>query len=1136
MKARKYMIAMMGISFFYFSAYADNGIHSIKSPNSFCDQDLDEINSAATTDQLQANQQQLIGYQYKRTITLSDKTRNKIVNMPTDMVVDSNGESFFLDQSYHRIEKYDDSGNLIMQWGHEGFEYGAFHQPSDIAIDSNNLIYIADTGNHRVQVFNSCGQFLTQFGTTGIEKGQFESPRQLFIDKENDIYVFDSKRNDIQVFQQVNYMGKKTKAIIVAGGNPYSNNSTWEFTIQSTELAYHALIHNYIRKNSILYLSAGSVENNPHMSESTMAHLQKGITEWASDADSLILYLVDYDSNGGFRLNENEMLTPTVLDQCLDTVQKTMFEKMLIIYDANYSKEFLSELSTPVNRQRILITRSKDENHDRLTDNDQIFFSFFFWSAILSGNGMLDAVEIASNVLDDFEISQVSQINANGNEIYNETMDIDSIRQLYFGNGFTHADKPLITNIRSDHCLSNQTSAILFASGVWAKNGIKRVWAEIIPPIRTSHMPDIFKTAFSEITLQYAGNHSFGANYPYFFFDGTYDIIYKIEDIDGYISIPKQSRVFAYRPMHQRAIIFVSDCELNSISFMQSANDIYHALLRQGYHKDNIDYLCPDSTAIGHDNFPTNDNLQYIITAMAESQTKDVLLFFIGQGDKDLFYTSSHETLAKKDLNDWINHLQDKILGFITIIDDANHSKAYLQALVPEQDTNRILIASTDDQQAANFLSNNTSFTKVFGTFIHQPLFDAFSKTYHIFNAITQSQQLPQIVYGNQMMKSYTIGHGYHMDLPVDIETISQPITLSGTTSATITACNISAEKPVKKVLTIISPPEDPQMHLQSDFDKMPVIELTTKENIVSYSATYYNYSTLGSYELSVCAFDEMGNVSQVLTTTVVQSIGPDVFEEDDTIEQATAIIVDSKYAQRHTFHDVGDEDWIKFYGISGKNYRIQVSHLESNSMPVAIFSGPDDGLPSIEKLFDETMNGVAYFERRVVTEGIFYVRIMNNDASIFGKDTGYDLRVSRPYAGAGFSYYGTISDQYSRPLQTVRLKIKTNDNTNNLNSTISNKRGRYQLRIPNDPSVVVVSKPCFLTHTFTAHGNQISNYLYNIQLHHVGIAPLINILQLLSGNNNNINSSFMIKDFTDNETVGIEDAVYLFKTCFDKF
>ena len=59
------------------------------------------------------------------------------------------------------------------------------------------------------------------------------------------------------------------------------------------------------------------------------------------------------------------------------------------------------------------------------------------------------------------------------------------------------------------------------------------------------------------------------------------------------------------------------------------------------------------------------------------------------------------------------------------------------------------------------------------------------------------------------------------------------------------------------------------------------------------------------------------------------QTTGLDIFEQDNTIDYAKSVVINATNAQRHNY---GDEDWIKFYGIVGKSYRIEISKLENQS------------------------------------------------------------------------------------------------------------------------------------------------------------------------------------------------------------
>lgn len=86
---------------------------------------------------------------------------------PTDIVTDSNCNSYVMDSANNRIQKFSQDGTFIKEWGHQFFGAGG------LAIDSQDNIYVADGGNHRIQKFDKDGNFLTQWGSLGSGDGQF---------------------------------------------------------------------------------------------------------------------------------------------------------------------------------------------------------------------------------------------------------------------------------------------------------------------------------------------------------------------------------------------------------------------------------------------------------------------------------------------------------------------------------------------------------------------------------------------------------------------------------------------------------------------------------------------------------------------------------------------------------------------------------------------------------------------------------------------------------------------------------------------------------------------------------------------------------------------------------------------------
>ncbi|CAF3169160.1 unnamed protein product [Rotaria socialis] len=86
-----------------------------------------------------------------------------LLNGPTDIKVDADGNLFIVDQGNHRIVRFGLNGLycIIGCSGANGTESDQLESPSSIAFDTNGHIFVLDTGNSRIQKFllatNSCG-------------------------------------------------------------------------------------------------------------------------------------------------------------------------------------------------------------------------------------------------------------------------------------------------------------------------------------------------------------------------------------------------------------------------------------------------------------------------------------------------------------------------------------------------------------------------------------------------------------------------------------------------------------------------------------------------------------------------------------------------------------------------------------------------------------------------------------------------------------------------------------------------------------------------------------------------------------------------------------------------------------------
>ena len=57
-------------------------------------------------------------------------------------------------------------------------------------------------------------------------------------------------------------------------------------------------------------------------------------------------------------------------------------------------------------------------------------------------------------------------------------------------------------------------------------------------------------------------------------------------------------------------------------------------------------------------------------------------------------------------------------------------------------------------------------------------------------------------------------------------------------------------------------------------------------------------------------------------------AVAPDLYVPDDVFGSANVIVLNSGTPQQHNFHVAGDQDWVRFYGLSGVAYSVKASNL----------------------------------------------------------------------------------------------------------------------------------------------------------------------------------------------------------------
>ncbi len=128
---------------------------------------------------------------------------------PISVTTDTSGNVYVVDPA-SGVQKFTSSGIFIAAWeDFAGNGNGQFAYPSAVAIGASNNLYIADALNSRVQKLDQFGNYIGQWGTLGNNNGQFEAPTDLATDAQGYVYVADRSKSNVQIFDASgNYYAK----------------------------------------------------------------------------------------------------------------------------------------------------------------------------------------------------------------------------------------------------------------------------------------------------------------------------------------------------------------------------------------------------------------------------------------------------------------------------------------------------------------------------------------------------------------------------------------------------------------------------------------------------------------------------------------------------------------------------------------------------------------------------------------------------------------------------------------------------------------------------------------------------------------------------------------------------------------
>ena len=175
-----------------------------------------------------------------------------------------------------------------------------------------------------------------------------------------------------------------------------------------------------------------------------------------------------------------------------------------------------------------------------------------------------------------------------------------------------------------------------------------------------------------------------------------------------------------------------------------------------------------------------------------------------------------------------------------------------------------------------------------------------------------------------------------------------------------------------------------------------PQFSLTTAPDGMAINSTTGAISwlptTSGDFAVTVMASNNAGSDNQSFTLTVNDAPTGDNYEDDDACSRAT-LLPTTGAEQLHDFHDVGDQDWVRFTAQAGKTYIVEVENTGSQADAVITLYDVCD-LPATAN-GDNAFGNSVRLEWDAVKNGDYFIKLQQLDPSFAGSETNYVIAVA---------------------------------------------------------------------------------------------------------------------------------------------
>jgi hypothetical protein len=302
----------------------------------------------------------------------------------------------------------------------------------------------------------------------------------------------------------------------------------------------------------------------------------------------------------------------------------------------------------------------------------------------------------------------------------------------------------------------------------------------------------------------------------------------------------------------------------------------WHDIDGDGYDNNVVDDASPTVAEFGQ-----------AITQWAASQSTDgpLYVYLIDHGGIDTFKIFPNEILTAAQLKAYLDQFQQATGRKVVVVIEACKSGSFANDLV-SQGQNRIVVTSTDEQDAYLQLAGRISFTQLFidrlltGDSIRQGWLKAKMQLSNM--GLPYSLMEPQLAEGMSMVSAQTwVGGDFAIaSLYPEIAGQSSNMVITANTTQNFFV-DISDLEGIEAVWAVVVPPNyvppPPSQDLEAPEVVLPTFTLTDPEKDGRYEGEYSDFAFNGEYRITFYARNAKGNVTVSPATIVTVTGGQDV-------------------------------------------------------------------------------------------------------------------------------------------------------------------------------------------------------------------------------------------------------------------